>query len=98
MAFWDLRQFRYGAGTDRKLFQPEGVLQLCIPALSDAQHRHLLELLELTVGKAPYGEIIKVVHKDSANIRRQPVVRDDIDQKATIHQRREAWSSSPPWA
>ena len=42
-----------------------------------------------------YGEIIKVVHKDSANIRRQPVVRDDIDQKATIHQRREAFNQKP---
>ena len=74
MTFRDLRQLRYGARTDRKLFQPEGVLQFRIPSLSDAQHCNLLKLLELTVGKAPDREIIKVIHKNTANIRRQPIV------------------------
>ena len=48
----------------------EGILQFCPPGLSDTQHRYLLEFPKFTLGKAPDGKIIKIVHKDTADIRR----------------------------
>ena len=59
-----------GHGRGRKLLQPEGILQFCPPGLSDTQHRYLLEFPKFTLGKAPDGKIIKIVHKDTADIRR----------------------------
>ena len=58
-----------GIGRRRKLLQP-GILQFCPPGLSDAQHRYLLEFPKFALGKAPDGKIIKIVHKDTADIRR----------------------------
>ena len=59
-----------GIGRRRKLLQPEGILQFCPPGLSDTQHRYLLEIPKFALGKAPDGKIIKIVHKDAADIRR----------------------------
>lgn len=59
-----------GIGRRRKLLQPEGILWFGLPGLSDAQHRYLLEFPKFSLGKAPDGKILKIVHKDTADIRR----------------------------
>ena len=75
--------------------QPEGVLGFRVTAFSDTEHRHLLELLKLGVGKAPDGESIEVVHKHPANIRRQAVVGDNVDQQPAVGQGREGFDQKP---
>ena len=47
---------------------------------------HLFEPLELSIGETPDGEVGKVVAQDPADIRRQPVVRHDVEQQPSIDQ------------
>ena len=94
-ALRELRQWRYLGRAARKLLQPERIRKLRIPLFSDAQHRCLLELLELAVGEAPDGELVKIVYEDAADIRGQPVVGDNIDQQPSVHQRGNAFDQKP---
>lgn len=54
--------------------------------LSDAEYSNLFELLKLAVCKAPDGDVIEIINEDTADIRCQAVVRNDIDQQSAIHQ------------
>ena len=65
------------------------------PFFPKAQDRHLLEFPELPVGKAPNGEVCKVLAKDTADIRRQTVVGNDIDQKPAKHEMAHALHQKP---
>ena len=94
-ALGELRQKRYPGRAARKLFQPERILKLRIPLFPDTQHSHLFEFLELTVGKAPDGESVKIVHENAADIRRQAIVGDNVDQQPAVHQRGNAFDQKP---
>ena len=73
-----------GRGRYRVILQPQGILRLDFPALSHPQDSHLLELLELLVRKAPDCKIVEVIAEDAADVRGEPVIGDNIDEKAAI--------------
>ena len=72
------------AGGDRVLLQPQGIRRLRLSPLPKAQDGHLLEPLELPIGKAPDRESLKIVHQDTADVRGKAVIGDHIDQQAPI--------------
>ena len=77
------------------LFQPFGVLRRSLTALPRAHDYNLLELFELSVCKTPDGDILKIIAEDTANIRRQTVVRDHIQQQAAVQQMWDALDKKP---
>ena len=75
--------------------QPLGILGSFVPFFPGAQYGHLLELFELGVGKPPQAQIFKIVRQHPADVRGEPVVRDDIRQQAAQGQRAQALDQKP---
>lgn len=82
----NLLKRRYRGGAARKLLQPERILQFRISVLSDAEYSNLFELLKLAVCKAPDGEVVEIINENTADVRCQAVIGNDIDQQSAIHQ------------
>ena len=75
--------------------QPKGVRGPGVPPFPCTQHRNLLEPLELSGGKTPDSEIVKVVAEYAADIRRQAVIGDNVNQQAAIGQMVQALHQKP---
>ena len=90
-----LGQHRYPVRISGILLQPFSVLRRSLTAFSYAHDHHLLELFELSVCKTPDGDILKIIAEDTANIRRQTVVRDHIQQQTAVQQMGNALDEEP---
>ena len=95
LALWKLRQAGNFGGVNGVLLQPQGILRHVRPALAQAHDGDLLEFLKLAIGEPPDGQALKVVHQHPADIRGKPVVGNDIDQQAAVHQVGEAFDQEP---
>ena len=90
-----LGQHRYPVRISGILLQPFGALRRSLTAFSYAHDHHLLELSELSVRKTPDGDMLKIIAEDTANIRRQTVVRDHIQQQTAVQQMGNALDEKP---
>ena len=77
------------------MLQPFGALRRSLTALPRAHDHNLLEFFELSVCKTPDGDILKIIAEDTANIRRQTVVRDHIQQQTAVQQMGNALDEKP---
>lgn len=90
-----LGQHRYPVRISGILLQAFSVLRRSLTAFSYAHDHHLLEFFELSVRKTPDGDILKIIAEDTANIRRQTVVRDHIQQQTAVQQMGNALDEKP---
>ncbi len=95
LALWKLRQAGNFGGVNGVLLQPQGILRHVRPALAQAHDGDLLEFLKLAVGEPPDGQSLKVVRQHPADVRGKPVVGNNIDQQAAVHQVRKALDQEP---
>ena len=88
--FLQLRNARDHIRGQRLRTQPVGCFVVLRGFSAKPQHDRLMESGKLAVGEFPDRKVREVLREDFTDVRRQPIVRHDVDEQTAQHERPDA--------